>query len=205
MGVKQLLNVGCGPKGGAVPREFQAYKETRLDVSKTVEPDIVASITAMPMIDDESYDAVYASHVIEHLYFHEVAQALREVLRVLKAGGSFKVQVPDLQSIGGLLALDKADATAYQGGMGPVAPLDMLYGHRGEVAKGNLYMAHKMGFTASVLKACLLRAGFDQVEVDREHKFDLTARAYKAEAKEPEPPNGEPISTSAAEASCACT
>lgn len=179
MSVKKLLIVGCGPKGVPVPREFAAYRATRLDANKAVEPDIVASIISMPIVEDASYDAAFASHVIEHLYFHEVSQALAEIHRVLVPGGIIKIAVPDLQSIGSAVALDKADTMVYQGGLGPVAPLDMLYGHRGEVAKGNLLMAHKTGFTASVLKVALQRAGFVEVETNRDTKFELVATARK--------------------------
>jgi protein O-GlcNAc transferase len=179
MSVKTLLVVGCGPKGILLPREFAAYRPTRLDADESLEPDIVASMVAMPMIADKTYDGAHASHVIEHLYFHEVTLALQELWRVLKPGGLLRIAVPDLQAFGSMLALDKADNTLYVGGLGPVAPVDMLYGHRGHVAQGNVLMAHKSGFTGSLLKTMLQRAGFKKVEIDRETKFELIARATK--------------------------
>lgn len=204
MGVKQLLVVGAGPKGAPVPREFQAYQVTTLDIDPALEPDIVGSMVAMPMIADGSFDAVLASHCLEHLYFHEAAMALHELRRVLKPGGIVRINVPDLQCIGGLIALDKADTMVYQGGMGPVTPLDMLYGHRGDVAKGNLWMAHKMGYTGSVLKALLGKCDFEKIEIDRDTKFELVARGTKP-AKETALEDEAPMSTSAAEASYART
>jgi SAM-dependent methyltransferase len=42
-------------------------------------------------------DGVYASHVLEHLTFADCAVALRNTFRLLKAGGLFRLVVPDLE------------------------------------------------------------------------------------------------------------
>lgn len=163
--MKTLLHIGCGeaPK----PDGYATYRETRLDCEPTYEPDILASCAAMPMIADQFFDAVYASHVLEHLYAHEAAMAFAEMFRVLKPGGFAEVFVPDIQAIGGKLALDEADQPLYLSNIGPVSPLDMLYGHRASVASGRPAMAHRTGFTASVLRGSLLRAGFVNADVGR--------------------------------------
>jgi SAM-dependent methyltransferase len=163
--MKQLLHVGAGPV--PAPVQYAAYKEVRLDVSKEVNPDIQASIVALPMIEDKSFDAVYASHVLEHVAWHEVHMALSEFWRVLKDDGVLEMYVPDLQALGGRLAADEAERPIYQSSLGPITALDMLYGHRGQVAMGHPGMAHKCGFTQSVLRACLARAGFERVSVER--------------------------------------
>jgi SAM-dependent methyltransferase len=180
MGLKLLLHAGCGCKANKPPYEFGAYKEVRLDCNKMLQPDIVASIVAMPMIDDASYDAIFASHVLEHLYAHEVSMALSEFARVLKPGGKILVQVPDLQAIGGRLALDQADHVLYMSAAGAITALDVLYGHQASVGGGNLFMSHKTGFTSSVMKNALQAVGFTKVEIDRD-KFEIKARALKPE------------------------
>lgn len=48
---------------------------------------------------DESASAIYASHVLEHLYVEEAQQAIREAYRVLVPGGVIRVVVPDLSAI----------------------------------------------------------------------------------------------------------
>jgi predicted SAM-dependent methyltransferase len=48
---------------------------------------------------DQSFDAAYAYHVLEHLTPGEGARFVREVFRVLKPGGVFRTSVPDLESI----------------------------------------------------------------------------------------------------------
>ena len=47
-------------------------------------------------VADVSADAVYSSHVLEHLSRRDVTVALRNTLRILRPGGVFRVVVPDL-------------------------------------------------------------------------------------------------------------
>jgi predicted SAM-dependent methyltransferase len=46
-----------------------------------------------------SASAIYASHLLEHLYFEEARRVVKECSRVLAPGGAFRVVVPDLESI----------------------------------------------------------------------------------------------------------
>lgn len=180
--MKTVLHVGCGQKGLALPPEYGAYKEVRLDCDPSVDPDVLASVVAMPMVPDNTHNAVFASHVLEHLYRHEVAQALAEFLRVLKPGGKFECRAPDLQSVTGRVAMDEAESVVYQSGLGPVTPLDMIYGMRSMVAAGNHFMAHRCGFTKSVMEKALFTAGFGKITVDRDASpFELKARGFKGE------------------------
>jgi SAM-dependent methyltransferase len=48
---------------------------------------------------DGSADAVYASHVLEHLYREEGQQLVRESFRVLAPGGIIRIVVPDLRNV----------------------------------------------------------------------------------------------------------
>ncbi len=193
--LKMLLHAGCGPGHNKPPRDFEAYKEIRLDADRNVKPDIVASITAMPMIKDGGFDAVFCSHCLEHLYTFEVALALREFCRVLAPGGTVRIHVPDLQSIGGKLALDELDHVAYISPCGPICPMDMIYGHQGAIGAGNLFMQHKTGFTKGVMTRALQQAGFGQVDVRRD-SFEMEVNAVKCASIETEAAPGElPISS----------
>jgi hypothetical protein len=87
------------------------------------------------------------------------------------------------------VAQDKLTQAAYTSPAGPIAPLDILYGHRPAMAKGNLYMAHRCGFTRKVLEGTLKAAGFLSVATlvrGREPFFDLWALASKSQRTEEE-------------------
>lgn len=184
-----FLHVGCGPKDKrhTTPVFAQAgWRELRLDVDPGVRPDIQASMTDMSALADASVDAVYSSHNIEHLYAHEVPVALGEFLRVLKPEGFLVITCPDLQSVAELVAADKLVEAAYESPAGPVAPLDILYGFRPELARGNHFMAHRCGFTRRVLSSTLHAAGFAAVAINHwgAPYFDLWAVASKSACEE---------------------
>ena len=81
---------------------------------------------------------------------------------------------------------DKLLDTAYTSPAGPITPLDILYGHRPPMAKGNLYMAHRCGFTEKVLIGTLRSCGFATVaSKKRAHpNYDLYAIATKGPMQE---------------------
>jgi predicted SAM-dependent methyltransferase len=179
--MKTFLHVGCGPKRkDSTTAGFNTpeWHEQRLDINEQVNPDIVGTMTDMSAVADASVDAIFSSHNIEHLYPHEVPVALAEFRRVLAADGFAVITCPDLQSVCALVAEDKLTEPAYTAPAGPIAPLDILYGHRPAMAQGNLYMAHRCGFTQKVLTATLQAAGFAMVAaIRREPQFDLWALA----------------------------
>jgi len=163
-----FLHVGCGGKRrDQTTRGFAGagWRELRLDIDPAVQPDIVGTMTDMAGVADASVDAVYSSHNIEHLYPHEVPAALREFRRVLKPTGFVVITCPDLQSVCAEVARDRLTDAMYQSPAGPIAPIDMLYGFRPALAKGNHFMAHRCGFTARVLAATVRQAGFGATAV----------------------------------------
>lgn len=182
--MKNFLHVGCGPKRkNQTTSAFNTpdWCEIRLDIDPAVSPDVVGSITDMPAVETASVQAVFSSHNIEHLYPHDVPLALSEFYRVLSHDGFVVITCPDLQSVCALIAEDKLTEAAYISPAGPIAPIDILYGHRPAMANGNLYMAHRCGFTKKVLSATLTASGFQSVAVmARASAFDLWALASKS-------------------------
>ena len=51
------------------------------------------------IIPPETYDEVYASHVLEHVLWNRTLDALSDVFQILKCGGRFEVWVPDFAYI----------------------------------------------------------------------------------------------------------
>lgn len=184
--MKSFLHVGCGPKRKAqTTKGFNTpdWHEIRLDIDPSAQPDVIGTMTDMSAVASESVDAIYSSHNIEHLYPHEVPLAFAEFLRVLKPDGFFVVTCPDLQSVCKLVAEDKLTEPAYTSPAGPISPLDILYGHRPSMARGNLYMAHRCGFTQQVLDGTLRSSGFQVVATMARGQapyFDLFALASKS-------------------------
>lgn len=182
---RTLLHVGCGPKRkNATTAGFNsdAWQEIRLDIDPSVAPDVTGTMTDMGAVATGSVDAVFSSHNIEHLYPHEVPVALAEFVRVLAPDGFAVITCPDLKSVCALVANDQLTEPAYTSPAGPIAPLDILYGHRAAMERGNLYMAHRCGFTQKVLSATLQVAGFAKVvTMARPKAFDLWALASKGD------------------------
>lgn len=179
-----VLHVGCGLKDlSSMPAPFRdgSWREIKLDISAANRPDVIGSMTDMGEVASGSVDAVYSSHNIEHLHDHEVPVALAEFRRVLRDDGFALITCPDLQAVAALIAEDRLGEPAYRSPSGPITPLDILYGHRAAVARGNLYMAHKTGFTRRTLGEALGRARFASVIARRRPaQFDLWALASKA-------------------------
>lgn len=174
-----FLHVGCGGKRiDQTPFVALGWDEIRLDIDPAVEPDLIGTMTDMANVADASVDAVYSSHNIEHLYPHEVPLALAEFRRVLKPGGFVLITCPDLRSVAELVAADKLTDCIYESSMGPITPIDILYGHRDSLRAGNVFMAHRCGFTERVLVGTLRGAGFRQIlSLSRPANFDLWAFA----------------------------
>lgn len=185
-GKRSFLHVGCGKsdqKSVAPGFRGEDWIEVRLDMDAAVAPDIVASMVDMSVLPDAAFDAIFSSHNIEHLYPHEVPLALAEFYRVLKQDGFLVLTCPDLRSICGLVVEDKLDAPAYTTDQGePIAPIDVLFGHRAAMARGNLFMAHRCGFTQRTLMETVRKAGFAiGHSLQRPAAFDLWLLAYKNE------------------------
>jgi SAM-dependent methyltransferase len=186
--VKTFLHVGCGAK--RKDRTIQAlasdeWREVTLDIDERAKPDILDSLPDLAKVPDGAFDAVFSSHNLEHLYPHQVVPALRNFRRVLKAGGIAIVTCPDLQCLGERLSAGDLETPLYTSSAGPIGPLDMLYGFRPSLAKGNLYMAHHTGFTLSSLVKAFRDAGFAAAGgLRRPDRHDLWGLATTSQVSE---------------------
>ena len=180
-GSKKVLHVGCGVKHPAkLHKTFHTpeWQEIRLDIDKDVQPDILGDITDMNTVKDGTMDAVWSSHNVEHLYPHQVPVALKEFYRVLRDGGFMLVTLPDVQAVASHVARGNLEEPLYESPAGPISAIDILYGFRKAMAKGNLFMAHRTGFTAETLGLKMRDAGFCNIQVKRD-SLDLWAIGYK--------------------------
>ena len=187
-GKKLVLHIGCSvPNPEKLHKSFRGddWYEIRLDIDPDVNPDIVADMLDMSMIPDNSVNAVWSSHNIEHLFPHQVKEAMTEIYRVIKDEGHFLVTLPDIQTVAAYVAHGGLEDPIYDSSAGPIAPIDILYGFRKPISEGNHFMAHKTGFTAKTLGLHLRDTGFTNIKVNRDW-VDLWAIGYKMPMGHPE-------------------
>jgi ubiquinone/menaquinone biosynthesis C-methylase UbiE len=158
-----VLNVGGG--GRHLPKEYEGWDQDLLDIDPKVEPDILCDAKDMRKIT-KKYDAVFCSHNLEHFYRHEVPQVLGGFQHVLKNDGFAHIIVPDLSSLVEAIAkggLDIDDPYYHLGDGTKISFHDVLYGWGRVMKQGNLFYAHKCGFTEKSLSRELTRAEFHKV------------------------------------------
>jgi len=69
-------------------------------------------ITVGLPIADDSCEAIYCSHVLEHLSLQDFRKALLNTHRKLRAGGTFRLVLPDLNFYAARYLQDKSDRSA---------------------------------------------------------------------------------------------
>lgn len=179
-----VVNVGCGPvNANDLPGYFADWTKLRVDVDLAVKPDIVADLTDLSPIADGTADAVWASHCIEHLFEYQVPVALAEFRRVLRAGGFACIIVPDLQTVSNYVVADRLHEPLYDSAAGPVTPHDILFGFGAAIASGRVSMAHRCGFTPTMLQRAFSGMTFAEVLLRRRTtQLELVALARVSSA-----------------------
>jgi len=99
----------------------------------------------------ESIDAIFSSHVLEHLFMDEVERLIPELHRVLKTGGVCRVVVPDLEKI--IVKYDVNDPRKFLNDIFEISK-------RGEVKN-----SHHCGFTGKFLIKLFSEAGFSKCSI----------------------------------------
>jgi SAM-dependent methyltransferase len=83
----RCLEIGPGEN------RIQGFETLNIRWNKSV--DYVADASKPLPFSDNTFEIVYASHVLEHIPWYKVQDTLREWTRILKAGGQLEVWVPD--------------------------------------------------------------------------------------------------------------
>lgn len=134
---------------------------TVLDTEDRPEVDMVGSCVDLSRFADSSLEAIYVSHVLEHLSHRtDMMTALTEWFRTMIPGGQLYVAVPDLGALARLFS-DSRSSVADRWKL-----MRLIFG-----SQRNPYDFHYTGFDQPMLVQLLEHVGF--VEVRRVRSFGL--------------------------------
>jgi len=87
------LNLGCGDKilTGYINVDIATERASNV-------PDVVCDVRDLSIFSENYADEILAVHVVEHFWRWEVANVLKEWIRVLKPGGVMILECPNLLS-----------------------------------------------------------------------------------------------------------
>jgi len=93
--LKKTLNIGCGDRTFTeYPEGFKCINlDERSDLSVV---DVVSSAEVLPF-EDNYFDYLLASDIIEHFPISKTLTLLTEWYRVLKLGGTLEIRTPDME------------------------------------------------------------------------------------------------------------
>ena len=98
----KVLSMGSGndaDREGDYYRNYfpMASSYTTSEVSETFKCDLTIDVRSMPEVEDESYDCIFCSGVLEHVDNYQAG--LDELTRILKTGGTLLLGLPFRQAI----------------------------------------------------------------------------------------------------------
>ena len=118
--------------------------------------DHVGNANDLSMFEDNTFDAVYSSHVLEHFsYQGELSQVLAEWYRVLMPGGILYASVPNLEVLCELF-LNKSELSPQD----RFQVMRMMFG--GQI---DPFDFHKVGYNPEILASFLGQAGFENLRM----------------------------------------
>jgi predicted SAM-dependent methyltransferase len=147
---------------------FERKDMTWTTVDKYCPADVQADMADLPYAD-ETVDAIWSAHALEHVEYKLIMPTLAEWYRVLKRGGTCTVLVPDFDYAARMWLSD-----------GPTKALGYVFGsqaHEGEF--------HKMAWNLESLQDTLMGAGFEITKAESIYTPAYTQDSLWVEAIKP--------------------
>ncbi len=143
------LNLGCGDK------ILPGYVNVDVVESRRgLKPDVICDLHQLTSFEDNSADEILSVHVVEHFWRWEVADVLKEWVRVLRPGGKMIVECPNLLSACREFLANPDVAS----GPGPEGQRTMWVFY-GDPAWKDPYMVHRWGYTPLSLARLMVESG----------------------------------------------
>jgi predicted SAM-dependent methyltransferase len=127
-----------------------------LNLENTPITDHVGDAKNLFKFDDNTFDEIYASHILEHFDYQDLHFILEEWRRVLKISGTISISVPDVENIASIMVRMKHDA------QGQTDLMRMIFG--GHIDNNDY---HYSGFTRKILITLLQNTGFKDIKIVR--------------------------------------
>jgi len=147
----RILDIGAGTSNIAASMfsEMEGAEIVRLDIDPDTNPDIVSNATHLPD-DCGMFDAMVASHVLEHMDRFDALDALKSWYEHLMPRGKIWIIVPDIYWAAEQI-VQESDSNIW---------FMAIFG----ASNRSEYLTHKSGYTVGVLRNFVSNAGFIVLE-----------------------------------------
>lgn len=161
---KLYLNIGCGDN----IKKDESVQWINIDCRKLKNIDYVMQAEKLEF-ENNVFDMVYVTHVLEHFSWKLVPDILKEWIRVLKPKGELYIAVPDILKIAQYFSAGK---------LGADMVFSYLYGGQGYDEN-----FHKAGFCHSTLTRQMKNAGLKHIQKWVGNKKDASGSFFSLNLK----------------------